>query len=170
MKPALLFIVFPEYFNLIHEVFIFGVPVVLQYYHAKYYDTMVYQFFPHPYGWQLSFSYELFIVHMPMRVSFKVKNTFTVLTLQIGGHEAADINSAKLEEKFLTNDKDVVEFTAGSQSYSLSFQGKQRIGNHAYFCMLKYKIGFMIVVQVATFLPLRHDADKQALWHQKACL
>uniref|UniRef100_A0A3P9CRG0 Poly [ADP-ribose] polymerase 12 n=1 Tax=Maylandia zebra TaxID=106582 RepID=A0A3P9CRG0_9CICH len=40
----------------------------------------------------------------------------------IGGHEAADINSAKLEEKFLANDKDVVEFTAGSQSYSLSFQ------------------------------------------------
>ncbi|XP_014194544.2 protein mono-ADP-ribosyltransferase PARP12-like [Haplochromis burtoni] len=40
----------------------------------------------------------------------------------IGGHKTADINSAKLEEKFLANDKDVVEFTAGSQSYSLSFQ------------------------------------------------
>ncbi|XP_030575639.1 protein mono-ADP-ribosyltransferase PARP12-like isoform X2 [Archocentrus centrarchus] len=39
-----------------------------------------------------------------------------------GGHKSADINSTKLEEKFLVNDKDVVEFTAGSQSYSLSFQ------------------------------------------------
>ncbi|XP_026218431.1 WWE and TCCD_inducible_PARP_like domain-containing protein isoform X3 [Anabas testudineus] len=35
---------------------------------------------------------------------------------------AADIDSAKLEQKFLDNDKDVVEFTAGSQSYTLSFQ------------------------------------------------
>ncbi|KAM7366948.1 hypothetical protein PAMP_014880 [Pampus punctatissimus] len=39
----------------------------------------------------------------------------------IGGHRPADMDSAKLEETFLENDKDVVEFTAGSQSYSLSF-------------------------------------------------
>ncbi|CAI5635628.1 unnamed protein product [Oreochromis niloticus] len=46
------------------------------------------------------------------------------------GHKAADINSAKLEEKFLANDKDVVEFTAGSQSYSLSFQDKMQTNKH----------------------------------------
>ncbi|XP_039890935.1 protein mono-ADP-ribosyltransferase PARP12 isoform X4 [Simochromis diagramma] len=46
-------------------------------------------------------------------------NTYSADT---SGHKAADINSTKLEEKFLANDKDVVEFTAGSQSYSLSFQ------------------------------------------------
>ncbi|KAK2858809.1 hypothetical protein Q5P01_003429 [Channa striata] len=38
------------------------------------------------------------------------------------GHKVADMDSAKLEKMFLDNDKDVVEFTAGSQSYSLSFQ------------------------------------------------
>ncbi|XP_026001848.1 poly [ADP-ribose] polymerase 12-like [Astatotilapia calliptera] len=46
-------------------------------------------------------------------------NTYSADT---SGHKAADINSTKLEEKFLANDKDVVDFTAGSQSYSLSFQ------------------------------------------------
>lgn len=35
---------------------------------------------------------------------------------------SANITSKELEEKFLNNEKDVVEFTAGSQSYSLSFQ------------------------------------------------
>ncbi|KAM6961555.1 protein mono-ADP-ribosyltransferase PARP12-like [Tautogolabrus adspersus] len=38
-----------------------------------------------------------------------------------GGHRAADMDSLKLEQKFQLNDKEVVEFTAGSQSYSLSF-------------------------------------------------
>uniref|UniRef100_A0A8C7XW56 Si:ch73-252i11.1 n=1 Tax=Oryzias sinensis TaxID=183150 RepID=A0A8C7XW56_9TELE len=37
-------------------------------------------------------------------------------------HRAADINSAQLERKFLDNSRDVVEFTAGSNTYSLSFQ------------------------------------------------
>uniref|UniRef100_A0A3Q0RIQ6 Si:ch73-252i11.1 n=1 Tax=Amphilophus citrinellus TaxID=61819 RepID=A0A3Q0RIQ6_AMPCI len=46
-----------------------------------------------------------------------------------GGHEAANINSTKLEEKFLTNDKDV-EFTVGSQSYSLSFQDMIQTNKH----------------------------------------
>ncbi|KAM4523815.1 protein mono-ADP-ribosyltransferase PARP12 isoform 2-T2 [Fundulus diaphanus] len=36
--------------------------------------------------------------------------------------KSADINSATLEQKFLDNENDVVEFSAGSQSYSLSFQ------------------------------------------------
>ncbi|KAF1372522.1 hypothetical protein PFLUV_G00266380 [Perca fluviatilis] len=39
-----------------------------------------------------------------------------------GGCKVADVDSPTLEQKFLDNDKDVVEFTAGSQSYSLSFQ------------------------------------------------
>ncbi|XP_026182494.2 protein mono-ADP-ribosyltransferase PARP12 [Mastacembelus armatus] len=39
-----------------------------------------------------------------------------------GEHKVADINSAKLEQRFLENDKDVLEFAAGSQLYSLSFQ------------------------------------------------
>ncbi|XP_030576443.1 protein mono-ADP-ribosyltransferase PARP12-like [Archocentrus centrarchus] len=47
-----------------------------------------------------------------------------------GVHEAADINSTKLEEKFLTNDKEVVEFTVGSQSYSLSFQDMIQTNKH----------------------------------------
>ncbi|XP_069013081.1 protein mono-ADP-ribosyltransferase PARP12, partial [Embiotoca jacksoni] len=47
----------------------------------------------------------------------------------IGAHSPADMNSAKLEQKFLDNDKDVVEFTAGSQSYSLSFQDMIQTNN-----------------------------------------
>ncbi|KAL6117010.1 uncharacterized protein ACO6RY_14884 [Pungitius sinensis] len=38
------------------------------------------------------------------------------------GRSVADMDSSTLERKFLSNDKDVVNFTAGSQSYSLSFQ------------------------------------------------
>ncbi|XP_028251094.1 protein mono-ADP-ribosyltransferase PARP12 isoform X2 [Parambassis ranga] len=38
------------------------------------------------------------------------------------GRSPSDIDSAKLEQKFWQNDKDVVEFTAGSQLYTLSFQ------------------------------------------------
>ncbi|KAF1372521.1 hypothetical protein PFLUV_G00266370 [Perca fluviatilis] len=41
---------------------------------------------------------------------------------EAGGRKVADVDSPTLEQKFLDNDKDVVEFTAGSQSYSLSFQ------------------------------------------------
>uniref|UniRef100_A0A8C6UDR2 Poly [ADP-ribose] polymerase 12 n=1 Tax=Neogobius melanostomus TaxID=47308 RepID=A0A8C6UDR2_9GOBI len=37
-------------------------------------------------------------------------------------HRLPSITSKQLEEMFLKNDKDVVEFTAGSQTYSLSFQ------------------------------------------------
>uniref|UniRef100_A0A3Q3GLL0 Poly [ADP-ribose] polymerase 12-like n=1 Tax=Kryptolebias marmoratus TaxID=37003 RepID=A0A3Q3GLL0_KRYMA len=37
-------------------------------------------------------------------------------------HDSADISSSKLEKKFLDNEKDVVDFRAGSQSYTLSFQ------------------------------------------------
>ncbi|XP_034719400.1 protein mono-ADP-ribosyltransferase PARP12-like [Etheostoma cragini] len=39
-----------------------------------------------------------------------------------GGLKVSDVDSPTLEQRFLDNDKDVVEFTAGSQSYSLSFQ------------------------------------------------
>lgn len=44
---------------------------------------------------------------------------------QDGGHKAADMDSSKLEQKYVDDAKDVVEFQAGSQSYSLSFEGKQ---------------------------------------------
>ncbi|XP_035767435.1 protein mono-ADP-ribosyltransferase PARP12-like [Neolamprologus brichardi] len=47
----------------------------------------------------------------------------------IGGHEAADINSTKLEKLFLANNKDVVEFSAGSHSYSLSFEDMMQTNN-----------------------------------------
>ncbi|GLD48158.1 poly [ADP-ribose] [Lates japonicus] len=47
-----------------------------------------------------------------------------------GGHKEADMDSTKLEQKFLENDKDVVEFTAGSQSYSLSFQDMIQTNKH----------------------------------------
>ncbi|XP_063316527.1 protein mono-ADP-ribosyltransferase PARP12-like [Pelmatolapia mariae] len=47
----------------------------------------------------------------------------------IGGHEAADINSTKLEKLFLGNNKDVLEFTAGSHSYSLSFEDMMQTNN-----------------------------------------
>uniref|UniRef100_A0A667WID1 Poly (ADP-ribose) polymerase family, member 12b n=1 Tax=Myripristis murdjan TaxID=586833 RepID=A0A667WID1_9TELE len=36
------------------------------------------------------------------------------------------ISSAELEQKYLNDDKGTMEFTAGSQKYSLSFQGKPR--------------------------------------------
>lgn len=46
---------------------------------------------------------------------------------QDDGNKAADVDSIKLEQKFLDNAKDVVEFKAGSQSYSLSFEGNQTL-------------------------------------------
>ncbi|XP_071371285.1 protein mono-ADP-ribosyltransferase PARP12-like isoform X1 [Centroberyx affinis] len=39
-----------------------------------------------------------------------------------GGRQAANMSSGELEQKFLNDEKDVVEFKAGSQTYSLSFQ------------------------------------------------
>ncbi|XP_078138058.1 protein mono-ADP-ribosyltransferase PARP12-like [Centroberyx gerrardi] len=39
-----------------------------------------------------------------------------------GGRLGANMSSAELEQKFLNDEKDVVEFKAGSQTYSLSFQ------------------------------------------------
>lgn len=77
---------------------------------------------------------------MAIPVCYAFKDLLAFLTLQIGGHEAADTNSTKLEKLFLANNKDVVEFTAGSHSYSLSFEGKQRIWKLyliADFCVLK---------------------------------
>lgn len=44
---------------------------------------------------------------------------------QDGGHKQTDMDSSKLEQKFLDNPNDVVDFMAGSQSYSLSFEGNQ---------------------------------------------
>ncbi|XP_034019423.1 protein mono-ADP-ribosyltransferase PARP12 isoform X2 [Thalassophryne amazonica] len=38
------------------------------------------------------------------------------------GHKASDIDSVALEQKFVNNDSDEVEFKAGSQTYSLSFK------------------------------------------------
>ncbi|XP_068611422.1 protein mono-ADP-ribosyltransferase PARP12 [Brachionichthys hirsutus] len=38
------------------------------------------------------------------------------------GQKSADTDSAALEQRFLDNNKEVVEFSAGSQTYSLSFQ------------------------------------------------
>ncbi|XP_037552138.1 protein mono-ADP-ribosyltransferase PARP12-like [Nematolebias whitei] len=45
------------------------------------------------------------------------------------GHGSADVNSSKLEQRFLDNDK-TVDFTAGSQSYSLSFQDMIQTNKH----------------------------------------
>uniref|UniRef100_A0A1A7X0K6 Poly [ADP-ribose] polymerase n=1 Tax=Iconisemion striatum TaxID=60296 RepID=A0A1A7X0K6_9TELE len=47
-----------------------------------------------------------------------------------GRHGSADINSATLEQKFLDNSKDEVEFSAGSQTYSLSFQDMIQTNKH----------------------------------------
>lgn len=77
---------------------------------------------------------------MAIPVCYVFKNLLAFLTLQIGGHEAADINSTELEKLFLADNKDVLEFTAGSHSYSLSFEGKQRIWELyliSDFCVLK---------------------------------
>ncbi|KAF3859114.1 hypothetical protein F7725_021513 [Dissostichus mawsoni] len=49
-------------------------------------------------------------------------SSWTMYASRSGGHSAADTGSAELEQKFLDNAKDVVEFSAGSQAYSLSFQ------------------------------------------------
>lgn len=79
---------------------------------------------------------------------------------QIGGHNPADMGSSSLEQKFVANDKDVVEFKAGSQMYSLSFQGKQMMQcisqlSPLYYCF--YYIFFLFLV--------RYDTNKQALRH-----
>ncbi len=78
------------------------------------------------------------------------------------------MDSPKLEQKFLDNDKDVVEFTAGSQSYSLSFPGKQRLCSGSLglqFCAFQNKSSIIIM----SFSPLRHDTNKQAVRHKEAC-
>ncbi|KAM8909694.1 protein mono-ADP-ribosyltransferase PARP12 [Spinachia spinachia] len=43
------------------------------------------------------------------------------------GRSVADMDSSTLERRFLSNDKDVVNFAAGSQSYSLSFEDMMQI-------------------------------------------
>lgn len=43
---------------------------------------------------------------------------------QDGGNKVADIDSSELEQKFLDNAQDVVDFKAGSQTYSLNFECK----------------------------------------------
>lgn len=53
---------------------------------------------------------------------------------QDDGNKAADVDSIKLEQKFLDNDQDVVEFRAGSQSYSLSLKGEQTLCFCSQFC------------------------------------
>lgn len=46
-----------------------------------------------------------------------------VFVVQGGGHNAASITSEELEQKFTQDNKAEMEFKAGSQSYTLSFQG-----------------------------------------------
>lgn len=48
------------------------------------------------------------------------------LALQSGGHRAATITSEELEKRFQEDNKAVMEFTAGSQTYELSFPGEHR--------------------------------------------
>ncbi|XP_071371281.1 protein mono-ADP-ribosyltransferase PARP12-like [Centroberyx affinis] len=50
---------------------------------------------------------------------FRNWNLYTSAT---GGRLGANISSAELEQKFLNDEKNVVEFKAGSQTYSLNFQ------------------------------------------------
>ncbi|XP_034529624.1 protein mono-ADP-ribosyltransferase PARP12 [Notolabrus celidotus] len=56
--------------------------------------------------------------------------TWNVYASAIGGHKQADMDSDTLEQKFLDNDKDVVVFKAGSQTYSLSFQDMIQTNQH----------------------------------------
>ncbi|XP_038156248.1 protein mono-ADP-ribosyltransferase PARP12 [Cyprinodon tularosa] len=46
------------------------------------------------------------------------------------GRKSADINSATLEKKFLEDQNDTLEFSVGSQSYSLSFQDMIQTNKH----------------------------------------
>lgn len=63
------------------------------------------------------------------------------LPWQGSGHNAADMDSSTLEQRFLNNAKDVVEFKAGSQTYSLSFEGKHFfLQLISLFCELKLLI------------------------------
>lgn len=48
------------------------------------------------------------------------------LALQSGRHMAATITSEDLEKRFQEDNKAVIEFTAGSQTYELSFPGEHR--------------------------------------------
>ena len=63
---------------------------------------------------------------LKLRFGFEVNTERAHLGFQTGGRSAADMESSELEKRFLANPKDVVNFMAGSQSYSLSFQGKER--------------------------------------------
>lgn len=65
------------------------------------------------------------------------------------------MDSAKLEEKYLENDKDVVEFTAGSQSYSLSFQGINKKSENESSCSQFY--AFLNIIIMTFFTPLESD-------------
>ncbi|XP_068442054.1 protein mono-ADP-ribosyltransferase PARP12 isoform X2 [Clinocottus analis] len=55
---------------------------------------------------------------------------WTVYASAAAGQKAANMDSATLELRFLANDKDVVDFTAGSQSYSLSFPDMIQTNKH----------------------------------------
>ncbi|XP_041636818.1 protein mono-ADP-ribosyltransferase PARP12-like isoform X3 [Cheilinus undulatus] len=55
---------------------------------------------------------------------------WTLYASASGGHRAADMDSSKLEQKFLENDRAVVEFSAGSHSYSLSFPDMIQTNKH----------------------------------------
>lgn len=46
-----------------------------------------------------------------------------VFVIQSGGHNTASITSEELEQKFTQDNKAEIEFTAGSQTYTLHFQG-----------------------------------------------
>lgn len=61
------------------------------------------------------------------------------LVLQSGGHRSSDVSSAMLEQKFLDKE-DMVEFSTGSQTYSLSLKGNERPGAKTVLRCLKLNI------------------------------
>lgn len=75
----------------------------------------------------------------------------------------ADIASSELEQKFLDNPQDVVDFKAGSQTYSLNFE-----------CKFVKWISFHTFKMLKQFLRpscsrRRYATDKQAVRHEEEC-
>lgn len=102
------------------------------------------------------------------------KGSVLVCIDQDGGHRLSSISSAELEQKYQADNNAVLEFTAGSQTYELSFMGNDDL-KHTHYCEIlstpPTNITLIIVLKkphAAAVLLFRYDPDKQKLHNQKS--
>lgn len=74
------------------------------------------------------------------------------LPWQDSGHNAADMDSSTLEQRFLNNAKDVVEFKASSQTYFLSFEGKYFFFFAIDLCFVNLNCYYVLLKKMLLFL------------------